>query len=332
MLTKLEKGARQAVRNCMKIKKTDAVIIVTDRKTEQISSSIKKECEKITSAVTQFILEDFGNRPLKKLPVEIKKAVSKSTAIFYMAKSLPGEKSSLRMPIVKYGVQEGRARQAHMPDISKEIMEQGMNTDYNKVKKLSKRLYNLVSKARKIKITTKKGTDFTATFNDKWKWVIADGDIPNSSTGWSNLPDGEVFTAPLEINGRAVIDGCLGDYFISLGKLKTPVILEIRKNRVVSIESKNKKLEKELKKYIRQDKNASRIGEFAIGTNLGLKNIIGNLLQDEKFPGVHIAMGDCYPKETLAPYPSKAHLDGVIQKTTIFVDGRLIMRNGKFLI
>ena len=83
---------------------------------------------------------------------------------------------------------------------------------------------------------------------------------------------------------------------------------------------------------MKQDKNASHIGEFAIGTNIGLKKIIGNLLQDEKFPGVHIAVGDSYPKETGSPFPSKAHLDMVILKTTIFVDDKKIMNKGKFAI
>jgi len=327
----IKRGAIQAI-NCMGINSKDRVVIITDIYTKNISSYIKRECEEKNSKVTEYILENFEKRPLKNLPLEIKKEVKNSTAIFYLAKSFPGEKTTLRMPIVKYGVQQGNARQAHMPDITAEIMKQGMNTDYKKIKKLSKKVYELVKKAKKIEVTTEKGTNLIVTFNPKWKWIIADGDIKNSKTGWSNLPDGEVFTAPLKVNGKAVIDGCLGDYFISLGKLKTPVTLKIKNNRVIDIKTQNNKLETELKKYIKQDKNANRIGEFAIGTNIGLKKIIGNLLQDEKFPGVHIAMGDCYPKETLAPFPSKAHLDGVILKTTIKVDGKEIMNKGKFKI
>lgn len=325
-------GARQAVKNCMRITPHDNVVIITDLSSIKISNYIKKESLSITPRVQDFVLEEFGKRPLKKLPSQIAKAISKATAVFYMATSQPGEKNSLRLPIVNIGVRNGKARQAHMPNITATLMKQGMNSDYKKIKQLSKKLYSIVKNAKEIKVTTSKGTNLTATFNPKWKWIISDGDIANSPTRWSNLPDGEVFTAPKEVNGIAVIDGCLGDYFIEKGKLKTPVIIEISKNRVKKISTADKPLEKELRKYIKQDKNSSRIGEFAIGTNIGLKRIVGNLLQDEKFPGVHIAMGDCYPNETLCPFPSKAHLDGVITKTNIFVDGKQIMKSGSFLI
>ncbi len=325
----VQKGAEQAVKKCMKIKKKDKVIIVTDKKINKVAASVFKECKKITNNVKKFVLEDFSSRPVKKLPEEIRKAAEDSTAVFYMAHSYPGEKTVLRLPLVRLGVKNGR--QAHMPDITAEIMKQGMNADYDKIKKISKKVYDLVSKAKEIRVTTKKGTDFTVKFNKKWRWIIADGDISKKGK-WSNLPDGEVFTCPLDFNGHVVIDGCVGDYFIEYGKLKTPIIMEVENCRVKTLKSKNKKLESSLRKYIKQDKNASRVGEFAIGTNIGLKKIIGNLLQDEKFPGIHFAVGDSYPKETGAPFPSKAHCDLVVCKTTIFVEGEKIMEEGKYII
>ena len=55
-------------------------------------------------------------------------------------------------------------------------------------------------------------------------------------------------------------------------------------------------------------------------------------MQDEKFPGVHIAMGSPYPEKTKAKWDSKVHVDGVIKNTTVFVDGEKIMHKGKYLI
>lgn len=329
-MSKLQRGAFQAVKNCMKINSKDKVVIVTDLSSRIPSSAIEKECRKITSDVKIFFLENFGKRPLTKLPKEIENAVKNSTAVFYMADSMPGEKASLRKPIVKLGTKKGR--EAHMPNITKQIMEQGMNTDYSKISKISKKVYDIVKKAEEIKVTTEKGTDFTTTFNTRWKWIIADGDIPKSPIKWSNLPDGEVFTCPNNLTGKIVVDGCVGDYFIEYGILKNPIIIDVENSKVTSLTCKNKKLETELRKYMKQDKNASRIGEFSIGTNIGLKKLIGNLLQDEKFPGIHVAIGDSYPEETKAPFPSKAHCDFVIQKTNIFVDNKQIMKQGKFLI
>jgi leucyl aminopeptidase (aminopeptidase T) len=72
------------------------------------------------------------------------------------------------------------------------------------------------------------------------------------------------------------------------------------------------------------------VGEFAIGTNTGLTELIYNILQDEKFPGIHIAFGSPLPGKTGADWDSKAHVDGVIKKTSIYVDGEMIMDKGEF--
>ena len=149
---------------------------------------------------------------------------------------------------------------------------------------------------------------------------------------WSNLPDGEVFTCPFDINGTIIVDGAIGDYFGGYNPSDNHLKLEINLSRVTGIETADAKLQAELRKYIRQDKNANRIGEFAIGTNIGLKEFVGKMVQDEKFPGVHIAVGNSYQEMTGAPFPSKAHCDFVIKNTNIIVDGRAIMENGRFLI
>lgn len=327
----LEQGARQAVVNCMKIKPKDKVVIVSDKQSEKICDALIKESLKITPNVEKFILEDFGKRPVLKLPKEIENAIKKSTAVFYTASSEKGEKESLRKPIIRLAVKNGK--QAHMPSITEQIMKQGMCSDYKKVQMVSEKIYNMAKRAKIIKVKTERGTDLIAEFDPNIKWIKCDGNIPEMKIRWSNLPDGEVFTCPEKINGTAIIDGCLGDY---LGKKygvlkKTPIKLTIENSRITDVECRNKELENELKEYILQDENANKIGEFAIGTNIGLKKIIGNLLQDEKFPSVHIATGSPYPDETGAKWDSKAHCDFVITKTTIIIDKKEIMTKGKFI-
>jgi leucyl aminopeptidase (aminopeptidase T) len=83
---------------------------------------------------------------------------------------------------------------------------------------------------------------------------------------------------------------------------------------------------------VSQDPNSNRVGEFAIGTNVGLTEIVGNFLQDEKFPGVHIAFGDPYGFETGADWECPSHVDALASHATVAVDGRQIMENGHFLV
>ena len=78
------------------------------------------------------------------------------------------------------------------------------------------------------------------------------------------------------------------------------------------------------------------MGEFAIGTNLGVTRVIGNILQDEKFPGIHIAFGNPYGEHTGAPWFSSTHIDVVGLGFNIWLESdqgeEQIMRDGRFLI
>jgi leucyl aminopeptidase (aminopeptidase T) len=220
-----------------------------------------------------------------------------------------------------------------MIGITPQIMKDGMCSDYKEIQRVSRLVYDKVRNAKKIKVVTEKGSDFVAEFSPELKWNISDGDIGPGQ--WHNLPDGEVFTSPVNVNGKVVIDGCLGDYFAnSFGSLEeTPMLIEVSDGRAVkeSLWCNNERLRQEFSRYIFEtDENSSRVGEFAIGTNTGLTELIYNLLQDEKFPGVHIAFGSPLPGKTGAKWDSKAHVDGVIKNTSIYVDDEMIMDKGQF--
>jgi leucyl aminopeptidase (aminopeptidase T) len=76
--------------------------------------------------------------------------------------------------------------------------------------------------------------------------------------------------------------------------LSPPVRLVVKGGRLVSVETPDSQLSADIGEYMAQHPNSNRTGEFAIGTNVGLSRIVGNFLQDEKFPGVHIAFGNPY--------------------------------------
>lgn len=332
MIGTIKSGAEQAIKHCLKVKKDEKIVIITDKATENVGEALKKVAEALTNNITYFVMENFGERPFK-FPEEIKAALSNADVSIYAAKAVKGELETFRKPMLGL-IGRLEVRHAHMPGITSELMKQGMNTDYREVQRVSKIVYEKVKDAKEIRVLTEKGTDIIAKFSKEIKWDISDGDIKPKR--WHNLPDGEVFTSPETIDGYAVIDGCLGDFFTKKYGLieKTPLEFEIKNGRVVkeSIRCKNKKLQDEFSEYISKDQNSNRIGEFALGTNIGLKNLVGNLLQDEKFPSVHIACGDPLPEKTGAKWGSSIHVDGVIKETTVFVDDVKIMENGKYLL
>jgi aminopeptidase len=335
----LEYGAMQAVRNCVRVKPGEKVVIITDNKAKHIADEIHQQIESISPGKTRlFVMEHFGERPEDgshplPFPDEIGKALQDGVHVsFYAAQGKKGELQSFRTPMLKI-VEAQRLRHGHMPNITDLLMTTGMAVDYAMVQDISKKVFDIVSKARSISVKTPAGTAFTGEFNPQWRWQVSDGLI--TAEKWSNLPDGEVFTCVERIaEGTIVIDGVLGDYFCErYGILETtPVSLKIKNSRVIEASCKNETLLEDLRQYMKQDENADRIGEFAIGTNIGLERLVGNLLQDEKFPGVHIAIGHGYPDKTGSNWHSEAHVDGVMKDPTIIVDGTTIMERGKFLL
>jgi leucyl aminopeptidase (aminopeptidase T) len=229
-------------------------------------------------------------------------------------------------------VNEKKIRHAHMINVTRHIMMDGMRADFRAVDELSTRVIELARAAKSIRATTPCGTDVTAEFTPTLKWLKTSGIITPEK--WGNLPGGEIFTCPLRVDGTFVVDGVVGDYLCAkYGDLAgTPLTIKIRDSRMTEVHCGNRELEQEFWNYCHTDGNSDRVGEFAIGTNIQLTHVIGNILQDEKIPGVHIAFGHPYAEHTGADWKSVTHIDVVGTKFDIHIDGRPIMRGGSFLL
>jgi aminopeptidase len=323
-------GARNAVRVCLKIQPTERVTVITDRECGDIAASLVHEIEQVGAPYRLFVLEDVAPRPLAGLPAVIAEDMEKSQVSIFAVHVQANELHS-RMEMTDI-VNRRRMRHAHMVNINRQIMLEGMRADYQKVDRLSQKVLGLVSVAKQIHATTPAGSDFTAVLNPNYRWLKTSGLI--SPDKWGNLPGGEVFTTPGAVNGTFVIDGVVGDYLCEqFGSLEeTPLTVQIKANRLTEAFSDNKALEDAFWKYTHTDENSDRVGEFAIGTNIELTHVIGHILQDEKFPGIHIAFGNPYGAHTGADWYSATHIDVVGTRFDIWVDEQQIMRDGRFLI
>ena len=325
-------AGKTIVETCSKLLPNEQATIITDNETLKIGSVIREFAEKITSKVKFHVLEQYGQRPLNSVPEEMKVDVKKSDVTYYAAQAKPGELQKFRGPLLLLAKNSGR--EIHMPNINDKIMMTGMQADYYKIASLTFAIMRFAVKAKKARIVTPNGTNIQASFSNKIRWVPDTGLLWHKGM-WGNLPAGEVFTCPKSIEGVMVVDGTLGDFFNEkYGDLRdTPISIPIANSRatVEDISSENKDLLSEFKQYLRNDENSNRVGEFACGTNIALVDLISNLLQDEKFPGVHIAFGSPYPQETGANWQSSGHVDGIMRKCSLWFDDIQIIKDGKFL-
>jgi leucyl aminopeptidase (aminopeptidase T) len=323
-------GARNAVNVCLRVQPEEKVCVITDEVTLEIAAAMVSELEQLGAPYKVWVLEDLAPRPLKDLPEEVIADLETSQVSIFAVQAQRNElRSRMQMTDV---VNRRKIRHAHMVNINRQIMLEGMRADFQKVDRLSVKVVEMVRKAKRVHATTAAGTDLTAELNHNYRWLKTSGLITPEK--WGNLPGGEIFTTPGEVNGTFVIDGVVGDYLCAkFGSLReNPLTIHMRKNRLTEAHSENRELEDDFWKYTHTDENSDRVGEFAIGTNIDLKDVIGQILQDEKYPGVHIAFGNPYGAHTGAEWDSSTHIDVVGRKFNIWVDEQQIMEDGRFLL
>lgn len=324
-------GARNAIQVCMAVRPEDRVFILTDDETLAIGEVLAEECRAITNQVALRRLEEFGARPLTSVPPAMFEAIFEHhpSVFLYATQSKAGE-IAFRLQLRPTVLAQLPLRWGHMIGITPRLMREGMREDYHKIAAITHRVTERVKGARQMRITSPRGTDLTASFSPQLRWRPCPG-LYHQPGEWGNLPEGETFTCPESLDGVLVAE-VLGDHFSAkYGVLSaTPVTFHLSHGIVTNVSCENKAIAGEVWEYLHSAENGTRAGEFAIGTNIGLTELSGNLLQDEKIPGIHVAFGNPYQQETGATWSSKIHVDVIPLDVTIEVDGETLFERGEF--
>jgi len=195
------------------------------------------------------------------------------------------------------------------------------NIEWENESKKQDKLKKLLDNASTVRIV---GEDTDISFSIKGRKAI-------KCDGHRNMPDGEVFIAPVDnsVNGH-IAYSFPASY---AGKEVTEIKLWFKEGRVVKFSAD--KNEDMLKEAINTDDGAKKIGEFGIGLNYTIKNHVKNTLFDEKIGGtIHLALGMAYP-EGGGKNKSAIHWDMIKdlrKKGQIIIDGKCIQKNGKWMI
>src|SRR5689334_7462380 len=193
----LTPGARNAISVCLRLKPEERITIITDTATREIAAALQNEVERVGSEYSLFVLEHHARRPLKFMPEPILEDLATSQVSIFAAQTQTGELGSRgQMTTV---VNNYHIRHAHMVNINRQIMLEGMRADFRQVDALSQRLVERARKAKRITCKTPNGTDFEAEFSPDLKWLKTSGIIQPDK--WGNLPGGEIFTSPQNTNG-----------------------------------------------------------------------------------------------------------------------------------
>jgi len=216
---------------------------------------------------------------------------------------------------------ESLAQEADMSlDEFEDFVYGATNLDWKKEAKKMHRAFNIMSKGKEVRIVDD-DTDLTFSIKGR-KFILADGSY--------NMPDGEIFTAPVENSANGYISFSFPTIYA--GKEVDGISLVFKNGKVIKATAK--KNESLLKTLIATDEGSKRLGQFGIGLNYNLKKYIKQILFDEKIGGtIHLALGSAY-EECNGINKSALHWDMIkdLRKSgKIYLDGKLVSKKGKFL-
>ncbi|HIU74483.1 MAG TPA: aminopeptidase [Candidatus Pelethocola excrementipullorum] len=314
-MNELVKVSENMLRSCLGAKAGEVVLVVVDDPQSVIgcaiyTAAIHLGCEGIVMVMKER--EVSGQEPPKVIADAMKGA---DIVVAPTAKSLTH--TNARIEAAAAGT-----RVATMPGITEKMFLEGaMTADYEKVEALTEKITDLLTEAEMARIE-KDGKVLNLSLKDRAG--IPSTGIYREAGKSGNLPSGEAYIAPLEdgTDGEMIIDGSM----VGIGKLSSPLHMVISEGKLRSVTGDGSE---KLGILLENEKNAT-VCELGIGTNeAAILN--GVILEDEKVYGtVHIAFGT----NTSFGGTNKAgcHMDGIILEPTLYLDDKLIIDHGVFMV
>ncbi|MFB6219402.1 MAG: aminopeptidase [Halobacteriaceae archaeon] len=305
----LRAAAETAVHQCLGLAAGESCAVVTDDDRLGIGEALYAVAAETTDDAV-LLRYPPGDQHGAEPPDPVAGALRESDAF------LAPTTKSLSHTRARSRATDAGARGATLPGITEEVFTTGLAADYDAIAAACADVYEQVAGADEIRVTAPGGTDITVEPGAR-EWRRDTGDIDEPGE-FSNLPAGEVFVSPETAAGRYVVDGTMMPH----GRLTDPIEFGVEAGQVTSVsdDAVREQLEAAAEEV---GAAAYNLAELGIGTNVGVTELVGSVLLDEKAGGtVHLAVGDdaSIGGDTEAP----VHLDGIITDAAVFADGEAV--------
>jgi leucyl aminopeptidase (aminopeptidase T) len=305
----LAAAAETAVDQCLAVAAGESFVVVTDDKRRGIGDELYRAGAERTDDV---VVVQYPPGPQHGAePPEAVAAAMRAADVFVAPTT-----KSISHTRARSAACENGARGATMPGITEEVMVAGLDADYQAIADHCAAVYEQVADATEVRVTTEAGTDIT--FEPGGREWHSDTGLVHEPGEFSNLPAGEVFVSPETANGTYVVDGTMRPH----GLLEEELRFEVEDGYVTHISDDAVRAQVE-EGADSVGRDAYNLAELGIGTNVGVSELVGSVLLDEKAAGtVHIAIGDdaSIGGDTEAPL----HLDGIVREPTVYADGEVV--------
>jgi leucyl aminopeptidase (aminopeptidase T) len=306
------------LRRCMGVRSSETVLVLTDEPLRTIGFHLWAKARELAGEAI-YVEYTPRRRHGEEPPKPVAEAMKYADVIL-----APTSRSITHTQARKEATERG-ARVGTMPGITEEIFLRAFNVDFDLLVRLTETIGGVLDSGREVRVVTDLGTD--VRFSIEGRRARRSTGILTKPGDWGNIPSGEAYIAPVEgtASGVIVVDGSIA----GVGLVRTPVTLVVRDGVVVEI-SGGEEAERLRSTLSNLGVEARMLGEFGVGTNPGAR-VSGVVLEDEKaFGTVHFALGSNFDFGGTIRAP--VHIDLVVLKPTVYVDGRVVIERGTWLL
>jgi leucyl aminopeptidase (aminopeptidase T) len=311
----LDRAVRAVVRDCLAVNEGEEVLVVCNPATQNMGELLRNEAADVGAEAVVAVMSERASHAAEP-PKTVAEAMAAADVL------LAPTVQSLSHTAARKRASENGARCATLPGVTEDMLARVMSADMEGLRKKGHAVADALDRAVQAHITDANGTDLTLDLAGRE--AIPDAGELTERGAFGNLPCGEGFISPKDGNGTLVVDGSMA----GIGLADEPVQLVVEGGHLTSARGGQGMAFMEL--LTEHGDDGTNIAELGVGTNE--KAILtGEILEDEKILGsIHVAFGASAGIGGTVQVP--VHLDCVVMKPTLELDGEAIVRDGELLI
>lgn len=311
----LDRAVHAVVRECLGVKEGEEALVVCNPATQRIGERLR---EAAAEAGADAVLTVISERPSHGAEPPRTVAQAMAAVDVLMAPTI----QSLSHTAARKRATDTGARCATLPGVTEDMLARVMSADMEGLRRKGHAVAEALDHASEARVTDANGTDLRLDISGRE--AIPDTGELKEPGSFGNLPCGEGFLSPAGGDGTLVIDGSLA----GIGLVEQPVELVVEGGHLTSARGGQGMAFMELLTVHGED--GTSIAELGIGTN-ERAILTGEILEDEKIAGTcHVAFGASAGIGGTVQVP--VHLDCIVMKPTVELDGEAIVRDGELLV
>lgn len=313
----LAEAARNALVSCMAVHPSETVLVVTDAGCRPIGEALFTAAGGL--GCPGLLLEMPVAEVSGAEPPDPVAAAMKAAAVTLC----PTSKSITHTRARREACAAG-GRVATLPGITADCMVRCLAADYERIAEVTHRVTALLTGGKVAELTCPNGSALTLPIGGI-DGIASTGLIRKPGQG-GNLPSGEGYLMPVEgaTEGVLYVDGSMADVGVIEGE---PLRIEIHGGLARSITGPG--ADRLVAALDAHGPRARNVAELGVGTN-DRARITGMVLEDEKVAGtVHVALGNNIGMGGTVDVP--IHVDGVIRRPTLTIDGQVVVDGGRLV-